>query len=98
MAVFLNGYAITEPGPRGERVTDDDFLLLVNAHSEPVTFRMPGSRFAARWQVVISSAGEAGGQLGETSAVEVPGHAMLVLRGSRGGRRRLAGRRPAGSG
>ena len=84
MAVFLNGYAITEPGPRGERVTDDDFLLLVNAHSEPVTFRMPGSRFAARWQVVISSAGEAGGQLGETSAVEVPGHAMLVLRGSRG--------------
>ena len=91
MAVFLNGYAITEPGPHGERVTDDDFLLLVNAHSEPVTFRMPGSSFAARWQVVISSAGEAGGQLGEASAVEVPGHAMLVLRGSRRARRRQTG-------
>ena len=33
----------------------------------------------------------AGGQLGEASAVEVPGHAMLVLRGSRGGRRSPAG-------
>jgi isoamylase len=91
MAVFLNGHAITEPGPRGEQVTDDDFLLLVNAHSEPVTFRMPGSQFAARWQVVISSAGPAGGQLGEASAVEVPGHAMLVLRGSRRARRHPAG-------
>jgi glycogen operon protein len=83
MAVFLNGHAISEPGPHGEQVTDDDFLLLVNAHSDPVTFRMPGSQFAARWQVMISSAGEAGGQLGPASAMEVPGHAMMVLRGSR---------------
>jgi hypothetical protein len=52
---------------------------------------MPGSQFAARWQVVISSAGPAGGQLGEASAVEVPGHAMLVLRGSRRARRTLMG-------
>jgi glycogen operon protein len=94
LAVFLNGNAITEPGPHGERVTDDDFLLLVNAHSEPTVFRMPGSRFAARWEVVISSAGDSSGQLGASGAVEVPGHAMLVLRGTRRRPREAA---PAGA-
>ena len=69
--VFLNGHAISEPGPRGEVVTDDDFLLLVNAHSEPVTFRLPGARFAARWHVVISSAAPpTEAEEGEGAAVE----------------------------
>jgi isoamylase len=100
LGVFLNGHAISEPGPRGEVVTDDDFLLLVNAHSEPVTFRLPGARFPARWHVVISSAApptEAesegiapvtavaaaeGSEVSASSGLEVPGHAMVVLRGS----------------
>jgi isoamylase len=99
LGVFLNGHAISEPGPRGEVVVDDDFLLLVNAHSEPVTFRLPGARFAARWEVVVSSAApptEAegapvapvtavpaaeGGQVSASGGLEVPGHAMVVLRG-----------------
>ena len=34
LEVFLNGDAITEPGPRGERIRDDSFLLLFNAHHE----------------------------------------------------------------
>ena len=100
LGVFLNGHAISEPGPRGEVVVDDNFLLLVNAHSEPVTFRLPGTRFAARWEVVISSAvppggaeGEPvapvtavpaaeGGQVSASGGLEVPGHAMVVLRGA----------------
>ena len=31
LTVFLNGNAISEPGPRGERITDDSFLLMFNA-------------------------------------------------------------------
>ncbi len=41
LAVCLNGDAITEPGPRGERITDADFILLINAHSDAVTFSLP---------------------------------------------------------
>ncbi len=55
LAVFLNGSAITEPGPLGEPVRDDDFLLLVNAHSGPVTFVMPGARYAAAWQILVDT-------------------------------------------
>ncbi len=40
LGVFLNGDAITEPGPWGEDVRDQSFLLLFNAHREPVTFTL----------------------------------------------------------
>ncbi|MEO3812215.1 glycogen debranching protein GlgX [Sphaerisporangium sp. B11E5] len=56
MAVFLNGEAIIEPGPRGERIADDSFLLLVNAHHEPITFTLPGAEFAPGWQQVLDTA------------------------------------------
>ena len=62
MAVFLNGGAITEPGPHGQPVRDDDFLLLVNAHNAPVTFMMPGARFAAAWQILFDTAAATGGE------------------------------------
>ena len=42
LVVFLNGDAITEPGPRGEQIADDSFLLLINAHHEDMTFTLPG--------------------------------------------------------
>jgi isoamylase len=58
LGVFLNGHAITEPGPRGEAITDCDFLLLFNAHSEAVTFTLPGPELAPGWQVVIDTAGQ----------------------------------------
>ncbi|HEX9064586.1 MAG TPA: glycogen debranching protein GlgX, partial [Streptosporangiaceae bacterium] len=57
LAVYVNGDAITEPGPRGERITDEDFVLLINAHSDPVTFAVPphlGSA-GASWQVVVDT-------------------------------------------
>jgi isoamylase len=56
LGVFLNGHAITEPGPRGEAITDCDFLLLFNAHSEPVAFTLPGPELAKGWQVVVDTA------------------------------------------
>jgi hypothetical protein len=68
LAVFLNGNAITEPGPQGEPLRDDDFLLLVNAHSAPVTFVLPTARFAAAWQILVDTSAPAGGAAGLTGA------------------------------
>ena len=56
LAVFLNGDAITEPGPRGEPVRDTHFLLLFNAHSDAVKFVLPGADHAGGWHAVVDTA------------------------------------------
>ncbi|MBO0830687.1 MAG: glycogen debranching protein GlgX [Actinobacteria bacterium] len=57
LAVLLNGTAITEPGPRGESVTDDSFLLLFNASDQPVAFTLPAADPAANgWTEVVDTA------------------------------------------
>jgi isoamylase len=56
IAVFLNGDAISEPDTRGQRVADDSFLLLFNAHSDPMAFTLPAERFGLLWEVVLDTA------------------------------------------
>ncbi len=55
MTVFLNGDALTEPGPRGERVRDDSFLVMLSAGREPLEFTVPGRRFGECWAVVLDT-------------------------------------------
>jgi isoamylase len=55
VAVFLNGQGIREPGLRGERVSDDSFFLLLNAHHEPLDFCVPDLGVAERWHVVVDT-------------------------------------------
>lgn len=55
MTVFLNGHAISEPGPRGERIADDSFLLLFNAGAETLEFTVPMNH-GRQWQVVVDTA------------------------------------------
>jgi isoamylase len=56
VTVFLNGQGIFEPGPRGERVTDASFLLLFNAHHEPMEFTLPDVAVTAQWHVEVDTA------------------------------------------
>jgi isoamylase len=49
LGVFLNGEEIPERDERGEPVEDDSFLLLFNAHYDPVTFTLPARRFGTVW-------------------------------------------------
>ena len=56
VGVFLNGEAIPSPDERGERVVDDTFLMLFNAHHEPLEFTMPAASWGARWLRVIDTA------------------------------------------
>jgi isoamylase len=85
VAVFLNGSAITEPDPRGDRVTDKKFLLLFNAGPDPITFTIPEARLGTDWEIVLDTETprgdpkEAVGFLPKTK-VEVGGHAIAVLR------------------
>ncbi|MFI5992364.1 glycogen debranching protein GlgX [Streptomyces sp. NPDC051362] len=56
VAAFLNGDAIAETDPRGGRVLDDSFLLLLNSHWEPVVFRLPDATYGERWAARIDTA------------------------------------------
>jgi glycogen operon protein len=54
-AVFLNGDALRELDDDGRPIRDDSFLLLFNAHHEPLTFTLPPASFGRRWEVVIDT-------------------------------------------
>jgi isoamylase len=84
LAVLLNGEAITEPGPRGETIADDSFLLLFNADDQPVTFILPGADGASGWSVVVDThdgpdATSAAEVLAPASARKVPGRTVVAL-------------------
>ncbi|MGW9205462.1 glycogen debranching protein GlgX [Embleya sp. NPDC055664] len=55
VAVFLNGNAISEPDPRGQKITDDSFLLLFNASHEAEEFTIPVD-LGRSWTVVVDTA------------------------------------------
>jgi glycogen operon protein len=56
LGMFLNGDEIPTPGPRGEDVTDDSFMVLFNAHSEDREFLLPRRRFGLHWALELSTA------------------------------------------
>jgi glycogen operon protein len=53
--MFLNGDEISEPGPRGERIVDDSFLVLING-PEPLGFRLPDGKWASTFELVLDTA------------------------------------------
>ena len=81
LAVFLNGDAISEPDPRGEKISDARFLLMFNAHSDSLTFTLPEASLAAGWEVVIDTALSLTGSVHmPKSQIEVCDRAVVVLR------------------
>ncbi|MEE4542546.1 glycogen debranching protein GlgX [Streptomyces sp. V4-01] len=54
LSVFLNGNAISEPGPRGEPVTDDSFLLMFNAAPRAQEFAVPINH-GKEWQLLVDT-------------------------------------------
>ena len=55
LMVFLNGQAIHEPDIHGQRIVDSDFLLLFNAHSDPVDFVLPPAQYGDTWQIRVDT-------------------------------------------
>ena len=55
IGVFLNGKAIPTRGPRGERIVDDSFYVIFNAHHEPLVFTLPGPAWGRRCEVELDT-------------------------------------------
>ncbi len=52
----LPGDQITEIGERGERIMGDTFVILFNAHHEPIAFRLGVRRRDLLWKCVLDTA------------------------------------------
>ncbi|MEP6656637.1 MAG: glycogen debranching enzyme GlgX, partial [Betaproteobacteria bacterium] len=59
LGVYLEGEALDEIDARGRPVTDDGFLLLFNAHHEPVPFVLPAFG-AGHWRPLIDTLEQTG--------------------------------------
>jgi isoamylase len=55
LGVFLNGDEIPDQGPRGQRIADDSFLLLLNGRAEPANFTLPGRPWGKEYELVLDT-------------------------------------------
>jgi glycogen operon protein len=55
IAIFLNGQEIRTPGSRGERIVDNDFLIIFNAHYEAIEFTLPKMLQEWEWVTVVDT-------------------------------------------
>jgi glycogen operon protein len=81
VGMFLNGDAIPTRDSRGQRIVDDSFLLMLNAHAEPLEWTLPSS-WGGPWHHVLATAGEnvePDLELAAGTTVKVPGRSVLVL-------------------
>jgi glycogen operon protein len=79
LGVFLNGDGIPGRDSRGQQVVDDSFLLLMNAGSSPVDWKLPLD-LGLEWDVAIdtSQAMETGDPV-SASSLDVAARSMVVL-------------------
>ncbi|MET7641057.1 glycogen debranching protein GlgX [Streptomyces sp. NPDC005438] len=83
LTVFLGGGAISEPGPRGERVVDDSFLLLFNAHGRAREFTVPPG-LGPGWRPALDTVSETGHpdrerELASGQSLVLVEHSLTVL-------------------
>jgi isoamylase len=56
LGVRLNGDAIQEVDERGERITSETLLLMLNAGAQPVAFALPATSPVERWETLLDTA------------------------------------------
>jgi isoamylase len=83
LGMYLNGRGIRTRGPRGERITDDSFLLLLHSGDEPCKFHLPGQPWASGYVVELDTAGAPaieGVALHAGAPVELTARSLVLLR------------------
>ena len=81
VGVFLNGQAIAQPDRYGRRVSDDTFLVLLNAHHEDVRWKLPHRQWGTSWQVEIDTATHPRNRsVGAGRTIDRQAHSVAVLK------------------
>src|SRR5208337_1684618 len=88
LGMFLSGQGLDETDERGRKVSDTDFLVLLNPHHEDVAFALPAFRPTSRWMAWMDTSREGGVRPADTydSGATYPlrARSMVVLMERRG--------------
>jgi glycogen operon protein len=84
LSMLLSGDATDVLNFEGESVRDDTFLLLINAHHEPIAFVLPGQEHL-EWQLILDTSDAAGfvaepKRFASGDDVDLGGRACCLLR------------------
>jgi glycogen operon protein len=86
VALYLDGADDPDRAPDGTLLTDDDFLLLINAWWQPLDFVLPATRTDQTWDPAIDSyepSGAAPANLAGGDHIAVRPRSIVVLQGHR---------------
>ena len=84
LAVYLNGQGLRLIGPKGEKITDDNFYIIFNAYHGSLEYKLPSEEFGDEWIRILDTHEnylEENGkayQAGET--VKVEGRSVVLLK------------------
>ncbi|GAB3196937.1 glycogen operon protein [Pontibacter aydingkolensis] len=83
LAVFLNGHGLHSVGPKGERIVDDSFYVIFNAHHGPLEYRLPPEKYGSGWTKILdtseSRAVEKDVVYKAGATIEVQGRSVVLL-------------------
>ncbi|HEX3818391.1 MAG TPA: glycogen debranching protein GlgX [Chthoniobacterales bacterium] len=84
LGVLLSGDTIDVQTFEGEPIRDNTFLLLINAHHEPLQFILPGQK-QVTWQLILDTASEEGfcensQDFVSGDELEIKGRATMLLK------------------
>lgn len=79
--IYLNGAAITEPDHRGEKIIDDDLLVLISADGSDIDFTIPNETYGLVWREVLNTAERATGEqtFAPGDTYTVTGRSIVIL-------------------
>jgi isoamylase len=55
LGMFLSGQGILEYSARGEEIRDDNFLLIMNANHEDISFTLPALEAGSSWRAIVDT-------------------------------------------
>ena len=88
LGMFLSGQGLDETDERGRKLSDENFLVLLNAHHEDVAFTLPAFASGARWTAWMDTSREDGLRPADTydagTAYPLQARSMVVLMERRG--------------
>ncbi|RYY58396.1 MAG: hypothetical protein EOO05_16595 [Chitinophagaceae bacterium] len=81
-AVFLNGLGLRCLNEHGEKMTDDNFLVIFNISDQPAAFTLPDQGMGEKWETVFDTC-EAitrrADQVNACDTIHLEGRQVLVL-------------------
>jgi glycogen operon protein len=84
LGLFLAGEHLDEYDQRGQRLKDDNFLLLFNAHHEEIAFKLPRFHDATGWEMLLDTDHAGGlsgaGRFAPETAYALKGRSLALLR------------------